>query len=96
MSTQAGTPGTPRRKGYRDAKTTTANLPEHLQSADGRRVARASTRLAIPRTDEDEGWAPVREIERVCRDRAGRWRRSHEWDKDSRCLYCPAEKAVDW
>jgi hypothetical protein len=65
------------------------SLPETLAAGPVNRV----NRRVIPRTDEIVGWAPTREIERVCQSREGRWRRAHEWDRDDTCCYCDSRRA---
>jgi hypothetical protein len=59
------------------------SLPETLAAGPANRV----NRRVIPRTDDEVGFAPCREIERVCLSRAGRWRRAHVLDKDGTCIY---------
>jgi hypothetical protein len=51
--------------------------------------------LLIPQTEECEAeWAPL-EGDKVCQDRAQRWRQEHSWDKDGRCIFCCAHHWSD-
>jgi hypothetical protein len=65
------------------------NLPEILEPG---RPQRGQKGRSIPRTEEVVGWAPTREIERVCQSREGKWRRAHEWDRDAVCCYCDSRR----
>ena len=43
--------------------------------------------VPIYRTSEIVGFAPYHG-DRICQDRAGRWRPRHEYDRDSCCYWC--------
>lgn len=64
------------------------SLPEHLISTDGHRVPASRDRLAIPLSDAEVGFAPVKAKDRVCLSREKRWRKAHAWDKDGKCCWC--------
>lgn len=46
----------------------------------------ASQHGGVPRSPVVVGFAPS--TTGVCLSRAGRWRDSHEWDRDCCCIYC--------
>ena len=41
----------------------------------------------LPARIAEGGWASL-SGQKVCRDRADRWRREHSWDKDGKCIVC--------
>ena len=45
--------------------------------------------LAVGNAEGRDEWAPLAG-EKVCKDRAGRWRSEHSFDKDGGCIFCPA------
>ena len=68
------------------------NWKDALLPTEGRRVNRHSEKLQLRRSDSEDGvFAPVPKKEQVCFSRAGRWRKAHEWDRDSRCVWCDRE-----
>ncbi len=68
-------------------RSAVSSLPEIMEPGRPHR----GRGLAVPRSHEDVGFAPVRDIERVCQSRAGRWRRAHVPDQESRCIFCDQE-----
>ena len=50
-----------------------------------------ATGRTVQKVGSSSGWAPLRGPKK-CRDRAGRWRRRHEYDADGICIFCDHDR----